>query len=124
MADEWTTQRQADGTYLFHDGATLKMRPGEDWVTLGIDEGGMISRTVPAAMLAAALRELGWAVTAPNGEPRREARRDALLDDYGRIGLNPFRSDADDARLPELRAELVAAGAVPRWAPVARKPVP
>lgn len=46
------------------------------------------------------------------------------LDDYGRLALNPFRSDAEEQQLTEFLSKLNASGIKPRWFPVPRKPSP
>jgi hypothetical protein len=47
-----------------------------------------------------------------------------LVYEYRSIAGNPYRSDAQDARLPELRARLEAERVTPGIEPVARRPLP
>jgi hypothetical protein len=77
MADEWTVERDVNGRWsLAMDHEPIALRQASGDVAIEFDEvpgcdgwqnpvGILVRRTVPAAFLAAALRELGWTVTAP-----------------------------------------------------------
>ena len=45
------------------------------------------------------------------------------LDDFGRLALNPFRTEEDEVTLQNLLARLRSDGVVPRWVPVPRKEI-
>jgi hypothetical protein len=64
MADEWTVER-GPGWAEFKLGRVELMTAAHDGDVLVRTEDGPGGREVPAAFLAAALRELGWTVTAP-----------------------------------------------------------
>jgi hypothetical protein len=46
------------------------------------------------------------------------------LRDYGYLAGNPFRTDAEDARMLQLLAELRSEGIEPEWSPAPRRPLP
>jgi hypothetical protein len=45
------------------------------------------------------------------------------IEDYGRIAMNPYRSDEDERRMRSLADELEKEGIVPRWSPSPRRPL-